>query len=259
MKYIILILISIFAASPLFAQSELAIINDKDGFTNLRAKQNGKSKVLRKIKKDELFYCEETDSDWWEAVYYTYKTGEIVGYIHKSRVQLFYDLPAETQKKRINTILVRQKKLALESNRLRALQIYKDGKEAWPNEADRVAYEDVSKKRRLHQENKYETLLNSLPDYFCEQQDGETLQLLFELFDAEWETSCLETPTTVSADIFVCNPKLIAKLIPNIKNPKTKNFIIETIDYGLETIFQEDDAEYASFKKKLDGVWVVKR
>ena len=257
MKQLIIILIAVFTASTLFAQSELAII--KDGVVSIRAKQSKSTKILAKIKKDELFYCEETDSDWLEVVYYTYKTGEIVGYVHKSRVRFFYDLPAETQFKRINEIIIKQNKLAVESNRLRALQVYLNGEEAFEKDADKVAYEDVSKRRRLHQENKYETLLSSLPDYFCEQQDWETLQLLFELFDAEWETSCLETPTTVSADIFVCNPKLIAELIINTKNPKTKNFIIETIDYGLETIFQDGDGKYASHKKKLDGIWVVKR
>ncbi|MDA3843221.1 MAG: hypothetical protein PF588_02475 [Candidatus Kapabacteria bacterium] len=258
MRFIILFLTGFLSASSLFAQPELAIIKSAEGSAKIYTEQNSKSKMLGKIKTDELFYCEETDSDWWEVTYFKKKKGEIQGNIHDSKIQLFYDLPVKTQKKRIRAILERQKYLALKFYEMRTAQD-ENADEVWADDADSIPNAGISYQRQLHHDEVYEILLETLPDYFCENQDWETLRLVFEVADAEWYSSCLETPTIITADVFTCNPEIVKKLIENTSDVKKKNFMIETIDNGLEQIFSEEENEYIAHKKKLDGIWVVKR
>ncbi len=76
---------------------QIAVINDNDGFTNVRKFPNIVSEIIYKLKDSEVFiYMEsekETNSDW-VTIYvsknkYQLQCGEndtIVGYIHKSRL-----------------------------------------------------------------------------------------------------------------------------------------------------------------------------
>ncbi len=65
------------------SQSKIGIINDKDGYVNVRLDKTSKSQILGKIYKDEYFtYFENTNSNWWLI---EHKNGE-VGYVHKSRI-----------------------------------------------------------------------------------------------------------------------------------------------------------------------------
>ena len=63
---------------------KVGVINDKDGFTNVRKEANPKSKVVSTILEGQDFwYLEIGDSDWW----YVYKNDEAKGYMHKSRIR----------------------------------------------------------------------------------------------------------------------------------------------------------------------------
>ncbi len=58
------------------------IINDPDGYTNLRKEKNSNSKILAKIKSGEEIDVLDKTSDWFLV-----KTGENqTGYVHKSRI-----------------------------------------------------------------------------------------------------------------------------------------------------------------------------
>lgn len=98
---IILTFTLIVMISNLFGQ--VGVINDKDGFTNLREAPNIKSKVLYKIQDYELFLYEPEDlgvNAQWIKVYipknkYTLGCDEadnLIGYIHKSRFQTLEEL-----------------------------------------------------------------------------------------------------------------------------------------------------------------------
>ncbi|KXK56760.1 MAG: Bacterial SH3 domain protein [Chlorobi bacterium OLB5] len=65
---------------------ETAIINDPDGFTNIRYQPNTNSEILDKIIDGEEFQViVDLSKDWWKV-----KTKKgIIGYVHKSRVRLF--------------------------------------------------------------------------------------------------------------------------------------------------------------------------
>jgi len=73
------------------------IINDPDGYVNVRKGESEKSPIVGKIVTDEVFlftpnYC----SDWWKV---KSANGSIDGYMHKSRITPYDTLPKETKEK----------------------------------------------------------------------------------------------------------------------------------------------------------------
>lgn len=70
---------------PASAGHPSAVINDPDGFTNVREGQNGQSKIVGKIYNGDVFYYEKTSSDWWEV--YLKDDNNMMGYMHKSRIK----------------------------------------------------------------------------------------------------------------------------------------------------------------------------
>lgn len=67
-----------------FSQSNIGLIDDPDGFVNIRLHKSSKSKILGVVKKDEYFsYFPNKDSNWWPIE--TEKG--LVGYMHKSRIK----------------------------------------------------------------------------------------------------------------------------------------------------------------------------
>lgn len=66
---------------------QAAIINDPDGYTNVRAQPDGKAEVVAKIVDGERFFFDEVPSSKWVKVYRTADAkAESIGYMHSSRV-----------------------------------------------------------------------------------------------------------------------------------------------------------------------------
>lgn len=59
------------------------IIQDSDGFTNLRKEKNSSSQILQKINTGEQVEVLDQNGDWWLVVS---KEGK-KGYVHKSRMK----------------------------------------------------------------------------------------------------------------------------------------------------------------------------
>ena len=59
------------------------IINDPDGYTNVRKEKSSKSEILFQIYEDEKFIIQNNDGDWW-LIEYSGKQG----YIHNSRISV---------------------------------------------------------------------------------------------------------------------------------------------------------------------------
>lgn len=97
MKYIFTILLLL--GTYLITLGQTAIINDKDGYTNVRSKPNTKSKVIYQIKTNQVFWYEEdyTNSDSeWVRVYIPKNNfsvncsySNLEGFVHKSRIMPF--------------------------------------------------------------------------------------------------------------------------------------------------------------------------
>jgi len=90
MRSLILILV-IFLNNLVFGQ--VAVIQDEDGFTNVRKIPDSKSEITHKIKDSEIFSYEESENDWVKVYIPKNKyhlncdqQDTIIGYIHKSRL-----------------------------------------------------------------------------------------------------------------------------------------------------------------------------
>ena len=66
---------------------QVAIINDPDGYTNVRARADGKAEIVAKIVDGERFFFDEVPGSKWVKVYRTADAdAECIGYMHSSRV-----------------------------------------------------------------------------------------------------------------------------------------------------------------------------
>lgn len=77
----------------------VGMINDNDGFTNVRYKPSTSSKVVAKISNNKyLYYVPNSDREWW-AVAMKDDIKAIIGYVHKSRIIKYSDMPREIKRK----------------------------------------------------------------------------------------------------------------------------------------------------------------
>ena len=110
------------------AQKKLAIINDQDGFTNIRTGMGSQFDIIGQIKTDEFFYCEKTNNDWYpvDALNWVEKgvlSGEpLKGFFHKSLISILEELPMTEQKSIISKVFMDFKKLNDKRNRFQKTQ-----------------------------------------------------------------------------------------------------------------------------------------
>jgi hypothetical protein len=109
MKNSILLFLTFIISNSAFSQ--LAIINDKDGYVNIRKSNSPKSEIMGSVSDGAIFYISDPSDGingkltWWYATYYdnldnynrNITRGENAhyyqGYIHISRFLYIYDLP----------------------------------------------------------------------------------------------------------------------------------------------------------------------
>lgn len=73
--------------SPSKAAHQVAVINDPDGYTNVRAKPNVKANIVAKIVDGERFFFDVVPGSNWVKVYRTADAPQYIGYMHNSRVK----------------------------------------------------------------------------------------------------------------------------------------------------------------------------
>ena len=62
----------------------IAVIDDPDGFTNVRSGRSASSPVVAKVTRHEQFFTYKQKGDWWEV-----RTRDgITGYMHASRIRV---------------------------------------------------------------------------------------------------------------------------------------------------------------------------
>lgn len=77
------------------AAQDHGVINDPDGFTNLRAKQDANAAIVTKVKNGEVFEFESSEgSEWWKVTLSSGKSG----WMHRSRIRLHYTLAEMPEK-----------------------------------------------------------------------------------------------------------------------------------------------------------------
>jgi hypothetical protein len=68
--------------------SEFGIVQDTDGYANVRKSASSNGEVVGKVSDGDLVWIEETDKGDWQTISFSNKAGEQVsGHIHKSRLR----------------------------------------------------------------------------------------------------------------------------------------------------------------------------
>lgn len=223
------------------AEWKLAIINDVDGFTNVRSGRGVSFKITTTIKANELFYCIPSSSDWWKIN--TNHNGE--GYIHKSHIKIVETFPASSKRTLLFHVFNRQKDLANEFKKA-------------AGKKDRAAFRTTAKKLEEHSEYTYDPLLKIFTAYFCKTSDTLLLKHLFITMWAD-KGSADETPPSALGDVFVCKPDFVAKILMQLSKEQ-RAFIADNIEFGLLNHYQINDGEkpenkeYIQLKKKLETI-----
>src|SRR5664280_634831 len=84
MRYLTLFFLLLISFQAFGQSSELAIINDHDGYTNFRIDKGANYNIKGKFLNGDLFITVPSSDDWWLVVSYENKQG----YMHKSKITL---------------------------------------------------------------------------------------------------------------------------------------------------------------------------
>jgi hypothetical protein len=133
------------------------MINDADGFANVRSGPGKSFNVVDTLYKDDFFYFKFVENSDWAQVT-AWKGRQIEGFLHKSRIQEVKRLDVNKQKRLIIQVLDRHKNLA------------DDFHHAWQLK-DSVAYGTSERTLGRHSDTRYDPILDVLPDYLCATSD----------------------------------------------------------------------------------------
>ena len=92
--FILFLLLSInaFAQGPF---GDYAVVKDKDGYVNIRAKESVKSKIVGTLPNNTLVYAlfDTTEDETGEEIFFNWIAVD-KGYVHKSRLKKIYEFPS---------------------------------------------------------------------------------------------------------------------------------------------------------------------
>ena len=71
----------------------LSVIDDPDGYTNIRKGKGTDSEIIGRILENEIFFHEGLGDSPWFQIYYSNNGQYLQGYIHKSRIVEVHSLP----------------------------------------------------------------------------------------------------------------------------------------------------------------------
>ena len=103
-----------------FAQGpfgDYAVVKDKDGYVNIRAKESVKSKIVGTLPNNTLVYTlfDTTDDETGEEIFFNWLYVD-KGYVHKSRLKKIYEFPSigkGKKKETENSITIAEKGISV--------------------------------------------------------------------------------------------------------------------------------------------------
>ena len=93
-----LLILFLLLSTNAFAQGpfgDYAVVKDKDGYVNIRAKENVKSKIVGTLPNNTLVYTlfDTTDDETGEEIFFNWIAVD-KGYVHKSRLKMIGEFPS---------------------------------------------------------------------------------------------------------------------------------------------------------------------
>ena len=89
MKGIILLTIVLLIPILNYGQSELGMINDPDGYTNMRSGPGAKNSIVTRVDAGDVILTRPQSGEWWKVSL----MDRTEGYMHKSRIILLQKYP----------------------------------------------------------------------------------------------------------------------------------------------------------------------
>jgi hypothetical protein len=205
------------------AQDNVAIILDKDGFTNVREGGSTKSAIVGQIKIGEFFTFVKTADDWWEISKNYDENGNsinLTGYVHKSRIQPLFGLPENAKRKLIKDTFDKELELIKTKN--------------WDE-------------RAKHHEPRFDMLLHVAADYITKTKDQELLRIFIETVKLD-SGSADESPSWTLGFIFIKQPEWT---IEQMKAVGLTVDLVGRLEFGFENVVTKSE-DYVGLKKKID-------
>lgn len=220
-----LVLIFVVTALPTFAQQNLAIIKDKDGFTNVRGSANMSASVVGKIMKGELFEYIDTNTAWSKISKPTIQN-PIEGYVHKSRIRPLRSLRDSEIQKLIQEIFITELAFIMEKN--------------------------FGKEYNEHHETKFDFVLSFAADYILETKYQLAMRMFIETVKYN-VGSADEHPSDILAYIFSKSPDWT---IIQMRAVGLDKMLVERLEFGLSNLtFDKKDKKLQDpLLKKIDGL-----
>lgn len=236
MKELLILTIGLLIPIMNYGQSELAIINDLDGFVNVRAEKSSDSEILMTIKEGDFFLCEPTEENWWKIDNFYTKTG----FVYKSKIRLVKTLTEKQRRDLIINSIYGLKDYRLKYDSLRLIL---------PND-DRVVllreFEDF-------EETIYTPLLPFLSKLFCINKDIDLLDKYLKTMIVN-QMSANEMPAWSLGECYLCHADIVIKQIKKYKG-KDREYLWSMLTFGFENVTWQKENEiddYQELKNKLN-------
>lgn len=175
------------------------IINDADGYTNIRAGKGSNFEIVGKILENELFvYYDSSDQNWLKVAITKCRCDEpnriynrITGFVHRSRILNTDKLTQERQKQLLLVIFKEEKRL---------YQRVINAKDRTTKE-----YRSISGEMSVFHDYQFDAVLGLFDKYMCKFKDRELLEEFLNLLEVE-TGSADELPSYSLGTIFQCHP-----------------------------------------------------
>lgn len=157
----LIIFFSFFCVTNILAQ-EFAIIQDVDGYANIRNEPNIHSKVIDKLKNGHIVYTMSTEGNWVDIDYSTNKNEIKTGFVYKNRLKSiseFESIPfisktnaTTTFKNNIIQVVISEKEFDKQKHKYQYVKdspnmiLTIDGKEYWGTDGEipQTEYKDIT-------------------------------------------------------------------------------------------------------------------
>lgn len=205
----ILILLSLFLSFWIQGQTRTkGIINDPDGYTNIRAGKGTNFEIVGQILENELFvYHDSTGEDWLKVAITKCRCDEpnriyndITGYVHRSRILNIDELTRERQKQLLIAIFKEEKRL---------YQRVINAKDRTTKE-----YRSISGEMNVFHDYQFDAVLGLFDKYMCQFKDRELLEEYLNLLGVE-SGSADEIPSYSLGTVFECHPEWMFESMKN--------------------------------------------
>ena len=222
-------------------QTQLAEINDPDGYTNFRIDKGSNYDVKGKFQKGDLFITVPSSDDWWLVISYDNKQG----YMNKSRISLIKNLNYKEIKRVIFMSLdtLESKRQKFESTNWDSSKIlFMDRRESLENFELNIISQRI---------------LKLISQQFCKYSDKELLNRFLEAIIKN-SNSADEGPAWTLAECYVCNPDIVIQQILRFPKGLIEQLIGE-LTFGFDNLTYQEESKFKNFKILKDKLETLKK